>query len=66
MNTFIQAGKNLLNALAFANAENDSECRKLLHQLDERGDSQIASSSAPNSDRHPVVATAMRTAQRAL
>lgn len=67
MNTFIQTGKTILDALAFANAENDTECRKLLQRLDGRhGDSQTAKNSAPNSDGRAVIAAAMRTAQRAL
>lgn len=37
MNDIIKAGKTILNALAFANAENYSEFRSLLRQAERNG-----------------------------
>lgn len=36
MKSIIQTGKSILNALVFANAENYSEFRTLLNQIDEK------------------------------
>ena len=58
MNTFIKAGKTMLQAMAFANAGNYSEFRSLLRQVDaspDSGSGQIQCRPASSGIDHPAL-----------
>jgi hypothetical protein len=66
MNAIIKAGKTILNALAFANADNYSEFRALLRQTDDLPGSDERQTQYRLVSDNPAVTTVAQSFQQTL